>query len=129
MKNNYYMILMSLFLFNGCLQIGHQGFIDYQNNKISKKPYFTEPIKPKGEGEAKRGVSIIIGQGFTHITKLKNGDLIHHWSGQEILSTFKGNKEWVGKCLTYRIIDAKTGLVKSWGFDKGGNPLSCRGWN
>ena len=75
------------------------------------------------------GDSIITGQGFTHISKMKNGDLVHHWSNQEILPSFKGNKESIGKCLVYQIIDAKTGIVKSWGFDKGGNPLSCRSWS
>ena len=46
---------------------------------------------------------------------MKNDDFIQHWSYQEILPSFIGNKDWVGKYLVYRILDTKTGLVKIMG--------------
>jgi len=128
MMKHHLILLITLFLLNGCYRVGHKDFMDIQNNMLEVKPYFSKPFKFKNAGKPRRGKSIISGQGFTHITKLKNGDLMYHWSNQEILSSFKGNKKWIGKCLIYEIIDSKTGLVKSWGFDKGGNPLSCRTW-
>lgn len=126
----YYMLVMgSLLMLNGCYKVGYEDFLDFRDADVGRKPAFSKPFKFNNAGKPRRGKSIITGQGFTHITKLKNGDLIYHWSNQEILPTFRGNKGWIGKCLTYEIIDAKTGLVKSWGFDKGGNPLSCRTWS
>lgn len=116
-------------MFSGCYRVGYEDYVDMKNNSLGSKPYSSKPFKFKNAGKPRRGNNIISGQGLTHITKMKNGDLVQHWSGQEILSTFRGNKDWIGKCLTYKVIDAKTGLVKSWGFDKGGNPLSCRTWS
>lgn len=131
MKNNYYasLVIGLMFLLNGCYKVGYEDYVSIENDMVGQKPYHSQPFKLKNAGKPRRGNSIITGQGFTHITKMKNGDLIYHWSGQEILPSFRGNKEWIGKCLTYEIIDAKTGVVKSWGFDKGGNPLSCRTWS
>ena len=125
----YILIIGMMLLLNGCYKVGYQDFVDIENNMIGGKVMNYKPLKYKNAGKPRRGDSIITGQGFTHISKMKNGDLVHHWSNQEILPSFKGNKEWIGKCLVYQIIDAKTGIVKSWGFDKGGNPLSCRSWS
>jgi len=125
----YILIVGMMLLLNGCYKVGYQDFVDIKNDMIGGKVMNYKPFKYKNAGKPRRGDSIITGQGFTHISKMKNGDLVHHWSNQEILPSFKGNKEWIGKCLVYIIIDAKTGIVKSWGFDKGGNPLSCRSWS
>jgi hypothetical protein len=125
----YITLSVMLVLLTGCYKVGYEDFLDSRDADVGKKPAFLKPFKFKNAGKPRRGKNIITGQGFTHITKMKNGDLMYHWDSQEILPSFKGNKTWIGKCLTYEIIDAKTGLVKSWGFDKGGNPLSCRTWS
>ena len=126
---HYLIVAISLVLLNGCYKVGYGDFLDFRNEGIGKKPYFTQPFRFKDAGELRRGDFLITGQGFTHITKNEGGDLIYHWDSGEVLPNFNGNKAWIGKCKYYYIIDAKTGLVKSWGFDKGGNPLSCRTWS
>ena len=127
MQYYYWLIIGILFLLNGCYAVGYQDFVNYKNDRIGQKPYFTKPFKYDNAGKLRRGNFVISGQGFTHITRDKNGNLIHHFSEQEILSNY-GKKEWIGKCLTYYVVDQKTHIIKSWGFDKGGNPLSCRTW-
>lgn len=131
----YTWLLLGLLLLNGCYAIGHGAFVDIRNNVIGKEVYFKKPFKFKNAGKLRRANFAINGQGLTHITKNKNGDLVYHLSEQEILPIFanrgwrSGNKKWVGKCLTYQVVDPKTYIVKGWGFDKGGNPLSCRIWS
>ena len=126
---NYFLTIVILLFISGCYRVGHEDFVDIENGMIGGRVMHYKPFKDKDAGKLRRGKDVIEGQGFTHITKMKNGDLVHHWSYQEILPSFSGNKKWIGKCLVYQIIDGKTGVVKSWGFDKGGNPLSCRSWS
>jgi hypothetical protein len=134
----YLLLIISLIFFNGCYSFGHQDWVSYTNEIIGKKiPYKTAPKKWEHSGKLIRGNFLIGGEGLTHITQDKDGNLIYHISSAEILPIFydiskpsilRTNKEWVGKCKYYYIVDPKTHIVKNWGFDKGGNPLSCRTW-
>jgi len=133
------LVVVLMLLLSGCYPPpGHQSYIYFENSRIGKETASFKPFKFKNAGEFRRGDFVITGHGITHVDKNQNGDLVVHWDGQEILpnAALKGNafaapakKEWVGKCLTYNIVDPKTHIIKSWGFDKGGNPLSCRDWH
>ena len=88
-------------------------------------------------GELIRADFLISGDGFTHVTLNENSDIVQHWFVNEVLATLvenegsifqRGDKEWIGKCMYYYIADPKTNIIKNWGYDKGGNPLSCRVW-
>lgn len=123
-----FLFIFTLFLLSGCSSSwGQKGYIDFKNRLIGKKTIDVKPFIFKDAGEFSRGKFLIVGQGVTHVTKNENGDLVVHWFSSEILPHYP-NKKWVGKCLTYNIVDAKTHIVKGWGFDQGGNPLSCRNW-
>jgi hypothetical protein len=110
----------------GCAA-GHQDYVDFKNSLIGKKETRTEPFKWEDSGKLVRADYLVSGQGLTHITKDDNGNLIYHYSVQEVLITYP-RKEWVGKCLTYNVVNPETMIIIDWGFDKGGNPLSCRTW-
>ena len=116
-----------MFVLSGCYRVGHQDWVDFQNDLIGKKTSFEKPFKFKNAGQLIRGDFEIAGHGITHVTKDKDGNLIVHWYVSEILPNAP-KKEWVGKCLLYEIVDPKTHIVKGWGYDEGGNPLSCRTW-
>lgn len=109
---------------------GHQDFIDLRNNLIVGRVIMYEkaPDKSSRAGEFIRGDYVIAGEGLTHIDTSNNGELIYHVFVQEILSNTRTEKEWIGKCLVYYVVDSNTKIVLSWGFDNGGNPLSCRTW-
>ena len=126
MQYYYWLIIGILFLLNGCYTVGYEDFVNRRNNDIGQKTSFIEPFKFKDAGKLRRGDFQITGQGIT-VTKNQDGDLVVHWDSSEILPNYY-NKKWVGKCLIYEIVDPKTHIIKSWGFDKGGNPLSCRTW-
>ncbi|MES9903305.1 MAG: hypothetical protein ABW168_11610 [Sedimenticola sp.] len=112
---------------SGCYKVGHEDYINYNNDQIGEKMPFKKPFKFENSGKLVRGKIAISGQGLTHIEKDNNGNLIYHFSEQEILPHYH-TKEWVGKCLTYTVVDPETYIIKGWGFDGGGNPLSCRSW-
>jgi hypothetical protein len=78
-------------------------------------------------GELIRADYLIGGEGLTNITILDSGVLRYHFSRQEVLPNYS-IKDYVGKCLIYYDVDPKTHIIISWGFDKGGNSLSCRTW-
>lgn len=132
----YLLIIFISLLINGCY-VGHQGFINLRNDKIGTKALHFKPFKYKNAGEYYRANFSLLGYGVTHVDKDKEGNLIVHWFNEEILPNFYhkkgiftfGNKKWIGKCLTYKIVDSKTHIIKGWGFDKGGNPLSCKIWS
>jgi len=115
-----------LFVLSGCA-IGHDDYVNFEDGRVGKKMPYKKPFKFKDAGKLIQADFVLGGQGLTHITKDKKGDLIYHFSGQEILPNFN-KKEWVGKCLTFSVVDPETYIIKSWGFDEGGNPLSCRTW-
>lgn len=123
------LIVGVFFLFNGCYRIGYHDFTNSMNITVGKKPSFSKPISFDNAGKLRRGNFLVTGEGFTHITKNENNDLIHHWDSEEVLPSFNGNKAWIGKCKYYYIVDPKTKIVKGWGFEKDANPLSCRTWS
>ncbi|MCL1080192.1 hypothetical protein D5R81_19460 [Parashewanella spongiae] len=121
------LFLLSILSISGCA-VGHNDFVNYRDNDIGTVMIYKMPFKFKNSGELRRGDFAITGQGLTHIDKDTDGNLIYHFSDQEILPHFH-KKEWIGKCLTYYVVNPTTFIIKSWGFDKGGNPLSCRTWS
>ena len=128
MKMRYVLLALTLIIMTGCYRVGHQDFIEFNNDITGKKIHYgSPPDKYHNSGKLIRGNFLIAGQGLTHITKNKNGDLIYHIESSEVLPNFD-NKEWIGKCKLYYVVDQKTKIVKAWGFDKGGNPQSCRTW-
>ena len=109
----------SLLVLFGCVA-GHEDYIDFENSMIGTTMTYKEPFKFEHAGELIRGDFVRGGLGLTQITRNKNGDLIYHFSVQEILShASRGRPEWVGECLIYQIVDPETYIIKSWGFDKG----------
>ena len=131
MKIRFRMIIPFTFLvvLSSCAP-GHQDFINFRNNfDLGREIMFTtSPKKFTRAGKFIRGDYAIAGEGLLSVTKNNMGELIYHVFVQEILKNTRTEKEWVGKCLIYYVVDPKTYIVKSWGFDKGGNPLSCRTW-
>jgi hypothetical protein len=127
--NNHFtsFVCIVLIFFLASCTTGHQAYINAKNEKIGTKMHYKKPFKYESAGELKRADFVITGQGLTKITKNDDGDLIYHFSNQEILPNFS-NKDLVGKCLIYYVVDSKTDIIKRWGFDKGGNPSSCRIW-
>jgi len=123
----YTILLITSFVFNGCYKVGYEDFLDFKNARVGTVMYNKQIYKYKNSGELGRGDFEIIGQGLVAITKNKKGDLIYHIDEAEILDNYN-KKEWVGKCKFYYIVDPKTYLIKSWGFEKDANPLSCRTW-
>lgn len=110
---------------------GHQDFIDLRNKlDVGKEVFFEKfPHKFSRAGQHIRGDYVVGGYGLTHIDSNAQGQLIYHVFVQEILPNTPMEKEWVGKCLIYHVVDPNTKIVLSWGFDVGGNPLSCRTFN
>ncbi|WP_068547207.1 hypothetical protein [Thalassotalea crassostreae] len=121
-----FFILLSIIVLNGCA-VGHEDFINFRNDSIGTKEINTKPYKWENSGELIRADFLISGQGLTDISEDEEGNFIYHYSEQEVLSNAP-NKEWIGKCLFYYVVDPKTLIIKSWAFDEGGNPLSCRTW-
>ncbi len=110
---------------------GQQDFIDMINkHDVGKVVMFEKvPHKFSRAGQYIRGDYVLGGYGLTHIDSNAQGQLIYHVFVQEILPNTPMEKEWVGKCLIYYVVESETKIVLSWGFDQGGNPLSCRSFN
>jgi hypothetical protein len=119
-------LLLTVIFLSGCA-VGHKDYVDYRDDAIGTIMAYKKPFKFENAGKLRRGDFAISGQGLTHIEKDHDGNLVYHFSEQEILPHFH-TEEWVGKCLTYSIVDPETYIIKSWGFDESGNPLSCRTW-
>ena len=123
----YLLFIISIFIFNGCFTSAHQDFIKNMNSQIGHKVAIdVKPFKYKWAGQMFRGDFVKSSIGLTHITYDKNGNIVRHWYGQEVLPN--GPKKMIGKCLTYQVINSKNGTIIQWGFDKGGNPISCVLW-
>jgi hypothetical protein len=107
---------------------GHQDFIDLTNKfDVGHEIMFkNSPSKFSRAGEFIRGNYVVAGEGLLNINKNEEGQLVYHVFVQEILPNTRMEKEWIGKCLIYYVVDPETYIVKDWGFDEGGNPLSCR---
>ena len=120
-------ILIALFislLFIGC-GVGHQDWVNIKNSNVGKRAsndnYRFESFG-KIIGGFRKG-----GYGITHITYDKDDNIIQHWDYYKILPKYP-YKEIVGKCKIYEIVDPKTRIMKSWGYEPDANPLSCRTW-
>lgn len=103
---------------------GHQDSIDVRNELYVGRVMVFD--KYKDSGRFYRGDYVVVGDGLTHIDTNGDGKIIYHMFEQEILLNTPMNKEWIGKCLVYYVVDPQTKIVLSWGFDEGGNPLACR---
>lgn len=119
--------IAALLILSGCYSVGHQAYLSNRDDEIGTIMTYKKPFKYNNSGRLIRGDFGISGEGLTHITKDNNGNLIYHFSEEEILPSFH-TKEWVGKCLIYMVVDSESYIIKDWGFDEGGNPLSCRTW-
>lgn len=120
------MVIFLIISLSGCAA-GHSDYVDFKNSRVGKVMPYKKPFEFDNAGEFIRADYVLGGQGLTSITKDESGNLIYHFFSQEILPNHTV-KEWVGKCLTYYVVEPNTYIIKSWGFDKGGNPLSCRNW-
>jgi len=109
---------------SGCV-VGHGDYKRYLDMNIGESIYIENLSKSPNAGQLIRSDYLIEGEGLTHITTLDSGVLRYHFSGMEILSNYS-IKDYVGKCLIYYDVDPKTYTIIAWGFDDGGNPLSCR---
>ena len=110
----------------GC-SVGHKDYQKYLNMNIGESINNQNLSKRLDAGEFIRSDYLIGGEGLTNITKLESDLLRYHFSRYEVLPSYS-IKEYVGKCLIYYDVNPKTKIIIAWGFDKGGNPLSCRTW-
>ena len=110
----------------------HQTFIDLENQSIGRQMNPNNmSLKNPDAGKVSSNGVIKQGEGVTHITKDKNGNDVYHFFSYERLKNpsifgFFEQKGLIGKCLTYAVVDPKTNIIIDWGFDKGGNPKTCR---
>jgi hypothetical protein len=124
--------LLVILVFSGmilsCVVIGNIPFAKALDSRVGQKASLLDPTRYGDAGDIIRGTFMISGDGFTHITKNENGDIVQHWFYSEVLSNFN-RKEWIGKCKVFFVVDPKTNIIKDWGYDEGGNPQSCRHWS
>jgi hypothetical protein len=121
-------IVMFLIFFNlsGCV-VGHSDYKRYLDMNIGKNIKHYMPYDGSKSGQLIRSDYLLGGDGLTHKTILDDGVVRYHFSGQEVLPNYS-IKDYVGRCLVYYDVDPETHIILRWGFDKGGNPLSCRTW-
>ncbi|GIU38370.1 hypothetical protein L2719_16130 [Shewanella schlegeliana] len=123
----FVILLLSISLLASCT-VGNAPFAERRDTYVGTKVSFLDPTRFGNAGDLIRSDYMVAGDGFTHITKNENGDIVQHWFISEVLPNFVGEKEWVGKCKIFYVVDPKTNIIKSWGYDEGGNPQSCRDW-
>ncbi len=111
----------------GCYSIGHHDFTSIMDDLIGSSIGYEKPFKFDNSGRLIRANFLLAGLGLTHITQNDSGDLIYHFNDSEILNTYY-RQEWVGKCLIYMVVEPSSLVIKAWGYDEGGNELSCRTW-
>lgn len=122
-------ILFGIYIFlslsiGGCI-VGHGDFKGYLNMNIGESIDNQNLSRSPDAGTLIRSDYLIEGEGLINITTLDSGILRYHFSVMEILPNYS-IKDYVGKCLIYYDVNPKTRIIIAWGFDKGGNPLSCR---
>ena len=113
-------------MLNGCV-IGNVPFEWNLDSMVGTTARIVAPTSNEDSGDLIRSDYLISGKGFTHISKNENGDIVQHWFYSEVLPTHS-RKDWVGKCKIIYVVDSKTYIIKSWDYDKGANPESCRHW-
>jgi len=126
MKNLILLISIASMI-SSCAVIGNEPFSKGQDSRVGKKAFVLDPTRFGDAGDIIRGNFMVSGDGFTHSTEQENGDIVQHWFLSEVLPSFHRN-EWVGKCKIFLVVDPTTNIIKAWGYDKGGNPQSCRYW-
>jgi hypothetical protein len=125
MKKKFSVSLFLPFFLVACAA-GHNDFIKIENGNVGTKMFRDKPYKWEDSGELIRADYLVSGLGLTDISEDKDGDIVYHFFVHEILPNTRLEKEWVGQCLIYYIVDSESYIVKEWGFDNGGNSLSCR---
>ena len=124
----YCLLLALLLLTTGCVDKSHQMWVENMDNSLLGQKYINNvPKKNADAGKLIRSNYLLEGEGLTHITKDKDGNIVNHLSISEVLPAYS-KKNGVGKCLIYLVVDPKTHIILNWGFDEGGNPMSCRIW-
>ena len=111
----------------------HRSFIENKDYNIKKYPKatFTEKaINPPYKGTISSNGVVKAGDGLTHKTKDKDGNIIYHFFLHEVLKNpsflFLEEKGIIGKCKIYYVVDPKTNIIINWGFEKESNPKACR---
>ena len=125
MKANFVIFFITLNLF-GCV-VGHGDYKRYLDMSVGNNIKQHMPHDGSESGQLIRSDYLMGGDGLTHMTILGNGKIRYHFSAQEVLSNYS-IKDYVGKCLVYYDTDPDSHIILGWGFDEGGNPLSCRTW-
>ncbi|MEJ6477008.1 hypothetical protein [Pseudoalteromonas piscicida] len=109
----------------GCVATsGHEDFVGLKDSVVGLEMKDRKTYKYSNSGQLIRGGYAKSGQGLTEITKDNEGNYIYHIFVQEVLENTRTEREWIGKCLIYYVVDSNTYIIKGWGFDRGGNPLS-----
>jgi hypothetical protein len=108
--------------------VGNAPFSKRMDQRVGEKVAVLDPTRYGDAGDLIRADYLVSGEGFTHVTENEEGDIVQHWFYSEVLPSFTGEKEWVGKCKVYLVVDPEKNIIKNWGYDKGGNPQSCRDW-
>jgi len=124
--NAIFIYILLLFGLCGCV-VGHEDYKRSLNRYIGKNIKHQLPFESSKAGQLIRSDYLLGGEGLTHTSVQDSGILRYHFSGQEVLPNYS-IKDYIGKCLIYYDVDPNTYIILSWGFDEGGNPLSCRTW-
>lgn len=119
--------IVLLLSIGGCAA-GHEDYKKYLNMNIGESIKNQKLSRSPDVGKLIRSDYLIDGEGLTNITTLDSGILRYHFRRQEVLPNYS-IKDYVGKCLIYYDVDPNTHIIIAWGFDEGGNPLSCRTWS
>ena len=121
-----FLLFFAIFFVSSC-SIGNRPWAEYQDDKVGQKAPFLDPTRFGDAGELIRADYLISGDGFTHISKDENGNILQHWFISEVLPT-SPSPDWVGKCKVVYVVDPKTNIIIRWEYDDGSNPESCRVW-
>ncbi|MBH0063215.1 hypothetical protein I6E85_19000 [Pseudoalteromonas sp. NZS71] len=119
-----FIVLFTILVISGCTT-GNKPWEEYTNELIGGKAPFLDPTRFGDAGELIRADYVISGDGFTHISKNNEGQILQHWFYSEVLSTAP-SEEWVGKCKIFYIVNPDTNVIISWDYDEGSNKESCR---
>ncbi|MBL4781670.1 MAG: hypothetical protein JKX92_05455 [Porticoccaceae bacterium] len=125
--NKLIAIVGALFLLVGCA-VGNTPFAKRMDERVGSKPSVLDPTRFGDAGDLIRANFLVSGDGFTHTSENEHGDIIQHWFYSEVLPSFRGEKEFIGKCKIFLVVDRESSIIKSWGYDEDGNPQSCRDW-
>ena len=116
-----YIFLLLVVFQNGCVNSNPQAsyadamdLIVEQKRKITEYPY-----------------SLML-RHLTHVTDNGEGNCVYHFfhyeykEGTYIIPFLLREKETIGKCMVYYVVDPLTDVIIDWGYDEGSNPKTCR---